>query len=234
MAKTERATMCLGLTALLMILMGISSAQPVPQPEGPIEHDLVSDRGCSLKLMQHGDGMQYGEGMPPMGVPVEMIVGGGGFALKGNETHLLRLSIVRLSPLEPGRVIDLLISNKSVEEIRKAIKAEEGQSIYKGSMRMDDIDYMLTDIEVRPLEDNANATIVDANIAPHGSDSANQTSTVGHLNMTVSVSKGGRIGEGQIEIDCAEHEGRYQVLLDIGGHEMHFKEMRVHMRSGEK
>lgn len=222
----ERATICLGLTALLTILMGISSAQLVPPPEEPMEPDLASDHGCFIKVMQHG------EGMPPVGVPVEMIVGGGGFALKGNETHLLRLSIVRLSPLEPGRVIDLLVSNKSVEEIREAIKAEEGQSIYKGSMRMDDIDYPLTDIEVRPMD--GNATIVNANIAPPGSDSANQTSTVGHLNMTVSVSKGGKIGEGQIEIDCAEHKGRYQVLLDVGGHEMHFKEMRVHMRSGEQ
>ncbi len=225
-STTERATICLGLTALFMVLMGISSAQPIPQQEGPMEPDLASDHGCSLKLIQHG------EGMPPMGVPVEMIVGGGGFALKGNETHLLKLSIVRLSPLEPGRVRDLLVSNKSVEEIREAIKAEEGQPLYRGSMRMDDIGYPLTDINVRPLDDNA--TTVDANVASPGSDSMNQTSIVGRLNLTVSVSKGGKIGEGQLEIDCAEHKGRYQVLLDVGGHEMHFKELKVHIRSGEQ
>lgn len=224
-ATTERVTICLGLMALFVILMGISSAQPLPQPEGPMEPDLSSGYACPEGRMENGDGMSL------MGVPVEMIVGGGGFALKGNETHLLRLSIVRLSPLEPGRIRDLLVSNKSVEEIREAIKAEEGQPFYRGSMRMDDISYPLTDIEVRPLEDNANATIVEANIALPGSDSMNQTSTIGHLNMTVSVSKGGRIGEGLIKIDCAEHKGTYQVLLDMGGHEMHFKEMRVHMRS---
>lgn len=225
-ATIKRIAILLGLTALLLNLMGISSAQPAQQPVGPIEPDLASDYTCPEGRMQHGDGM------PPMGVPVEMIVGGGGFALKGNETHLLKLSIVRLSPLEPGRIRDLLVSNKSVEEIREAVKAEEGQPLYRGSMRMDDIGYPLTDINVRSLDDNA--TIVDANVAFPGSDSVSQTGTVGRLNLTVSVSKGGKIGEGLLEIDSACHKGRYQVLLDMGGHEMHFKELKVHMRSGEQ
>ncbi len=217
MAKIEKVITCLGLAALLAVLMGISSAQPTP-PDEPVEPDLALGRVCSAGLIMHEDGM------PPMGVPVEMVVGGGGFALQDNEAHLLRLSVVRLSPLEPGRIRDLLVSNKSVEEIREAIKAEEGQPLYQGSMRMDDVSYPLTDIDVRPLKDNA--TIVDANIASPGSNPANRTSIVGHLNMTVSISKGGRIGEGRLEMNCTEHEGSYQVLLDMARHTMLFTEMR--------
>lgn len=223
MAKFEKITICLGLVALLVVLMGISYAQPTPPPEGPMEPDLALDHGCFEGRMIHS------EGMPPMGVPVEMIVGGGGFALQDSETHLLRLSIVRLSPLEPERIRDLLVSNKSVEEIRKVIKAEEGQPLYRGSMRMDDINYPLTDIDVRPLGDNA--TIVDANIAPPDSDPVNQTRIVGHLNMTVSISKGGRIGEGQLVVNCTEHSGSYQVLLDMARHAMLFREIRNHTDS---
>ncbi len=220
MVKGKRATICLGLLALLAILMGISSAQSMPLPDGPMELDLALDKGCSEVCVM------YNDGMPPMGVPVEMIVGGGGFALQDDEAHLLRLSVVRLSPLEPGRIRDLLISNKSVEEIREAIKAEEGQPLYRGSMRLDDVSYPLIDIDVRPLEDNT--TIVNANIASPGSDPVNQTSIVGHLNMTVSISKGGRIGEGQLEMNSAEHKGSYQILLDMAGHTMLFKERRKH------
>jgi len=225
MAKIEKVIICLGLATLLAVLMGISSAQPTPPPDELAEPDLALDRGCSVVRM-------HGDGMPPMGVPVEMIIGGGGFALQDREAHLLRLSVVRLSPLEPGRIRDLLVSNKSVEEIREVIKAEEGQPLYRGSMRLDDISYPLTDIDVRPLKDNA--TIVDANIASPGSNPANQTSIVGHLNMTVSISKGGRIGEGRLDMNCTEHEGSYQVLLDMARHTMLFKEMRKHTEPEEQ
>ncbi len=219
MAKFKKITTCLCLLVLLAILTGISSAQLMPPPEGAMEPDLALEPEPSEERMMHGDGM------PPMGVPVEMVVGGGGFALQDNETHLLRLSVVRLSPLDPGRIRDLLVSNKSIEEIREAIKAEEGQALYRGSMKLDDIDYPMTNIGVRPLGDNV--TIVDSDIAMPGSDPENQTSVVGHLSVTVSTSMGGRIGEGNLDMNSAEHKGSYQVLLDMERHAMgntfHFK-----------
>ena len=126
MMKSKKITALLCLLVLSAVLTGISSAQLssaqlMPPPEVAMEPDLALEPGPSEGRMMHG------EGMPPMGVPVEMVVGGGGFALQDNETHLLRLSVVRLSPLDPGRIRDLLVSNKSVEEIREAVKAEEGR-----------------------------------------------------------------------------------------------------------
>jgi len=212
------------LLVLSAILTGISSAQLLPPPEGAMEPNLALDPGPSEGRMMDGDGM------PPMGVPVEMVVGGGGFALQDNETHLLRLSVVRLSPLDPGRIRDLLVSNKSVEEIREAIKAEEGQALYRGSMKLDDVVYPMDNIGVRPSGDNV--TTVDANIAMPGSDPENQTSVVGHLSVTVSTSKGGRIGEGKLDMNSAEHKGSYQVLLDMERHAVLFKGTRDHSGSG--
>ncbi|HSD58855.1 MAG TPA: hypothetical protein VLB04_11805 [Methanotrichaceae archaeon] len=208
---------------LSAVLTGISSAQLMPSPDGAMEPDLAIEPEPSEGRMMHG------EEMPPMGVPVEMVVGGGGFAFQDNETHLLRLSVVRLSPLDPGRIRDLLVSNKSIEEIREAVKAEEGQALYRGSMKLDDVVYPMTNIDVRPSGDNA--TTVDADIAMPGSDPENQTSVVGHLSVTVSASKGGRIGEGKLDMNSAEHEGSYQVLLDMERHAMLFKGTRDHTES---
>jgi len=227
-AKISKIAVFLGLAVLLAILIGISSAQHMPPPEGSVEPELAMDPGWS-------EGRVHRVGMPFMGVPVEMIVGGSGFALQGNDTHLLRLNVERLSPLEPGQIRRLLVSNKSIEEIRAAIKAEEGevgQVLYRGSMRLDDLGYSLNNIDVRPLNDTA--TIVNADVALSGSTPANQTSAVGHLNMTVSISKGGRIGEGQLEMNSTEHKGSYHMLLDMANHAMHFDGVRDYFRPGKQ
>lgn len=223
--KSKKITALLCLLVLSAVLTGISFAQLMPPPEDAMEPDLAPESELSEGRMMHG------EGMPPMGVPVEVVAGGGGFALQDNETHLLRLSVVRLSPLGPGRIRDLLVSNKSIEEIREAIKAEEGRALYRGSMKLDDIVYPMTNIGVSQSGDNI--TTVDADIAMPGSDPENQTSVVGHLFVTVSTSKGGRIGEGKLDMNSAEHEGSYQVLLDMERHAILFKGTRDHTGSGK-
>jgi hypothetical protein len=178
------------------------------------------------------EGRMHRVGTPFMGVPVEMIVGGGGFALQGNETHLLKLNVERMSPLEPGQIRSLLVSNKSIEEIREAIKAEEGRGLYRGSMRLDGTGYSLTDIEVHPLNDTT--TIVDADIALPESNPENRTGIIGHLDMAVSLSKGGRIGEGKLEMNSTEHKGSYHILLGMADHEVHFRGMRDYIRLGRQ
>lgn len=183
-------------------------AQPMP-PDRASSPDLADPESSEGRRMHKED-------LPPMGVPVEMIVGGGGFALQNNETHLLRLNVVRLSPLEPEQIRDLLVSNKSIEEIRDAIKAEEGQSLYRGNMKLDDVVYPLTNIRVRPSGDNA--TVVDADLALPGSGPTDQTSVVGHIMATVYLSKGGWIGEGQLNVNSTAQKGSYHVLLDMVGH----------------
>lgn len=210
------------MAALLTILTAVSSAQPLSQQDDDIDEELSMGR-------ERPDGWMHGAGMPFMGVPVEMIVGGSGFALQGNATHLLRINVERLSALDPGQIRNLLVSNKSIEEIREAIKAEEGQPLYRGSMRLDDTVYPMVNIDVRALNDTA--TIVDADISMPGWNPENQTDIIGHLIMTVSISKGGRIGVGQLELNSAEHRGGYHMLLDMLDHGKHFERMMTHMES---
>lgn len=40
----------------------------------------------------------------PMGVPVDVVYSGHGFALQGNESHILRLKVEDILPLEPGQI----------------------------------------------------------------------------------------------------------------------------------
>jgi hypothetical protein len=235
MAKVDRITISLGLVALFLVLIGISFGKPLlpPEPpEGAIEPELSFASACAYdpdsRLGPSPEGrMMHREGMPPFGVPVEMILGGGGLALRDNdnESHLFRLSIVRLSPLEPGRVRDLLVSNKSIEEIRKAIKAEEGEALYRGSMRLDDIIYPLIDIEIRPSENNV--TLVDADVTAPGSDPEKQTDVVGHFAITVSATDGVRIGDGQLDMSSKEDSGSYKILLKVAGNSMLFEESKA-------
>jgi hypothetical protein len=207
MVKINRITACLGLIVLLVILTGICYAQPMPpdRASGPDIADPGSYDGQTA----------HKEGDPHMGVPVETIVCGGGLALQNNETHLLRLNVVRLSPLEPGKIRDLLVSNKSIEEIREAFKAEEGQSLYRGNMKLDDVVYPLIHIRVLPSGDNA--TIVDADLAFPDSNPTNLTSVVGHIMAIIHLSNAGWIGEGQLNIDNIKQRGSYHVLLDKAG-----------------
>ena len=145
----------------------------------------------------------------PEGVPVEMVVGARGFALMGNETHPLRLNVVRLIPLGPGRIRDLMASNRSLEEIGETIRAEEGQAVYRGSMKLENVIYSLTNIDVSFVGEDSSTMKADV------IDPGSRTAVVGHMVINVSSSKGGRIGEGQLSISRAEYKGSYQLVLEI-------------------
>jgi hypothetical protein len=76
----------------------------------------------------------------PMGVPMEVLFSGHGFVMRGNESHILRLKVETIMPLEPDQIRGLLASNKSLEEIRNDIRAKEsdtGEKTYRGSMILD-------------------------------------------------------------------------------------------------
>jgi hypothetical protein len=213
MERIEKVVLCVSLLALWANLMIVCSAQPQPPGCGTVHRGMMGFELDEGLMMQRG-------AAPPGGIPAEMIVGARGFALMGNESHLLRLNVVRLIPLEPGRIRDIMASNRSLEEIREAIRAEEGQAVYRGSMKLGNIIYPLTNIDVRLTgEDSLTA---EADVI----DPKSQTAIVGHMVITVSPSKGGRIGEGQLSISSAEHKGSYQLLLEMNGHGGPFEEMR--------
>jgi hypothetical protein len=150
----------------------------------------------------------------PMGVPVYLVYSGHGFALRGNESHILRLKVEAILPLEPGQIRGLLASNKTLEEIRDDIRAKEGLETYRGSAMLDRSIYPLIEIESTP--DGDNTTTIKADLADLDlTSAANGTATLGSISVTVSPTDGGMIGRGELDLIRGPQAGIYSVLLDM-------------------
>jgi hypothetical protein len=150
----------------------------------------------------------------PMGVPVEVLFSGHGFALVDNESHILRLKVESILPLEPDQIKDLLASNKSLEEIRDDILAKEGEKTNRGSMVLDRSIYPLINIVVSPFGNNS--TTLKADLADSGQlSNATDTAILGSISMTISPSDGGMIGKGELRIQQGLPAARYSLLIDM-------------------
>jgi hypothetical protein len=150
----------------------------------------------------------------PMGVPVDVVYSGHGFALRGNESHILRLKVEDILPLEPGQIRGLLASNKSLEEIRDEIQAKEGEVTYRGSVILDHSIYPLIEIVATPASNNTTsikADLADLDLLSTGNGNA----ALGNISVMVSPSDGGMIGRGELDLGLGPHAGNYSVLLDM-------------------
>ena len=202
-----RRILCIGLASLLFIgLSGMSLAEP--------------NDDQNMNEPREGMCAQDGEMMPPqnagfpMGVPVEVLFNGHGFAILGNESHLLRLKVEAIMPLEPCQIKGLLASNKSLEEIRDDIRAKEGEKTNRGSMILDRSIYPLINIAVSSSGNNSTALKADlADLGPLSA--ANDTAILGSISMIISPSDGGMIGNGELSIDQGSLAARYSLLLDM-------------------
>jgi len=149
----------------------------------------------------------------PMGVPLEVLFSGHGFALVDNESHILRLKVESIMPLEPDQIKDLLASNKSLEEIRDDIRAKEGEKTNRGSMILDRSIYPLINIVVSPFGNNS--TSLKADLADSGPSNATDTAILGSISMIISPSDGGMIGKGELCIEQGLPAARYSLLIDM-------------------
>lgn len=184
--------LCIGLASLLFIgLTGISLAEP--------------DENRREMMSPQNEGF-------PMGVPVEVLYDGHGFALKDNESHILRLKVEAIMPLQPGQIKGLLASNKSLEEIRDDIRAKEGEKTNRGSMILDRTRYPLINIVVSAVGNNSTALKADlADLALLSTANGN----LGSISVIISPSDGGMIGKGELNIEQGQLAGRYSLLLDM-------------------
>jgi hypothetical protein len=144
-----------------------------------------------------------------------------GFALKGNESHSLRVSIESLRPVDAMIVRKLLASNLTLEEIGAELRKDEGVAINRGVLRISDDIYGLDDIKMTSA---GNKTVLDANVSElkFGSAQINTTMIVGHLNVTMEEKGGPEVSNGFLNINNTRYSGNYRVLLDdqLSGKEM--------------
>jgi len=149
-----------------------------------------------------------------VGVPIEVLHSGHGIAQKDEESHVLRLNVEVLCPLEPMHVRNLLAANRSVDEIRENIRSRQCDVAYRGSLMLDDGLYPLVNIRVNPLGNNS--TALSADLAEPSADlGRNDTLLVGRLSLIVSPSNGGVVGKGELELDHPPQGGKYAVLLSM-------------------
>lgn len=198
----------MALAGLLFVsLTGICLAEPnqTSSFEGNRER-MNLERGYGV--------MQSQNAALPLGVPVDVVYSGHGFSLKDNESHILRLKVEAILPLEPGQIRGLLASNKTLEVIWDDIRAKEGEETYRGSVMLDHLIYPLIEIESNPAGDNT--TTIKADLADLDLMSAtNGTAILGNIYVTVSPSNGGMIGRGELDIIRGLQAGKYSVLLDM-------------------
>lgn len=164
-----------------------------------------------------------------MGVPLEVLYSGHGFALSGNESHILRLKVESIMLLDPDQIRGLLSSNKSLEEIRDDILAKEGEKTNRGSVVLDREIYPLVNIAVSSLGNNSTGLMAD--LADSGF-SSNDTAILGRVSLTIAPSDGGMIGKGELSIYQGMPSASYSLLIDMepsrhgqGGHGKMMREM---------
>lgn len=139
-----------------------------------------------------------------------------GFALKGNESHALRVSIESIRPIEPMNVRKLLASNMSIEEVRDEIRREEGSVMHQGLMKIGNEVYMLSNVS---LSESGNYTELEADL----SDQRRQDSEpqifqdgpepLGHISAKLAGKDDADVSAGTLVINSGEYAGQYKVLL---------------------
>ncbi len=145
-------------------------------------------------------------------VPITVVYGGYGFALEadGDKFYTLRIHIVRVIPIEPTVIRELMEEDKSIEEIKEEL-IEKGQApFYQGDILFaEEEHYRLGNISVTKNEDGDNLTINAEVMVP--SQDSEPGESVGNISVTVIDYEDVRITRGELTM----HEEKYWVLLDV-------------------
>ncbi len=212
MKKIWKSTLCM----LAVLLMAGICGTALAQPDG--EHDGIEPAGDMIPACKMGMPCEMmppqNEGFP-MGVPLEVLLSGHGQALKGNESHKLRLKIETIMPMQPRQIRDLLSSNKSLEEIRGDIRSkgeDGGQKAFRGSMILDRSMYPLINIAI--ISNNGNSTIT-ADLADIAQTPSDEPTALGSISLEVSPSGDKMIGEGELTVQEDGKQEIYSLILNM-------------------
>ena len=202
--RSIRKILFIGLTALwLMYLIGNSFAQPPEIGDG--EHKELSQSNVPLVKTI---GMMEGA---PEGI---IFHHWRGFALKGNESYPLRISIESVRPVEPVGVRKLLASNMTIEEVSKEFLDQEGNTTYRGHIMLQDSPYQLVNIKMTFAKNNLTLN-ADVIASQNSAAPSNTTMILGQLRVDTTSQEGAKKSQGVLIINDGLHSGGYQVLLNM-------------------
>lgn len=201
-------TLRLGLMALTLAVIGSCvSAQPA---DSTYNSSLCNNGSCTLNGPETENGGT--DGTIDVGVQNWR-----GSALKGDESHSLRLNLESIRSADPAEARDLLASNTSLEEIKSRIRSENRSVIMRGNIRLDNNIFQLINIAVTS---SGNDSVLDADVvgpvAGPGARSAlgNSADLAGHVTVTISIVEGIEVGEGTLVMNGPDYSGTYELSLD--------------------
>ena len=203
METRRRKIMAAGVAALLLFgLVGYGVAAPVRAQQG--EADDTNGNGLALG--------RVGNGVPPglaLNARVWVVHRGYGFALTGDEFHVLRINIFRVRHLQPLDIRGLMESGKRIEEIRAELIEREGALFYQGYLRLGEDTYRLVNINVTENDDvkNFKADIV--------SPSVERSAIIGNISVAIMDLEGFRVGDGELTMNDGGDSVTYRVLLQV-------------------
>ncbi|MCX9009990.1 MAG: hypothetical protein OIN66_02600 [Candidatus Methanoperedens sp.] len=136
---------------------------------------------------------------------VEPVLIGHGFALNGDQYHILDISAIKMSSWQPGFIRSLLSHNKSREEIVKEI-TNNTQVSTTAHIRFAGQAYALNITGY----DNQSLTGDVLTLPPRGTNQTGFTpSTVGHISLSISKYEGDELSTGTLTMNGTD----YKVLL---------------------
>ncbi len=137
---------------------------------------------------------------------VEPIIMGHGFALKGDEYHILDVNAIRMSDISPGFIRSLLSQKKSLEEIAKDISDAQTSTGIRAHLRFAGEMYALN----VTAYDNQSLTGDVMTLPPRGTNQTGFTPTVtGHITLSTSKYEGDMLSTGTLTMNSTD----YTVLL---------------------
>ncbi len=138
---------------------------------------------------------------------VEPILIGHGFALKGDEHHILDVNALRMSDTSPGFIRSLLWQKKSPEEIAKEIQNNtQVATTTRAHLRFAGQAYALNVTGY----DNQSFTGDVMTLPPRGTNQTGFTpATVGHISLSISKYEGDVLSTGTLTMNGTD----YKVLL---------------------
>ena len=200
--NVTRTIILLGLAILLL------------QPTGTCLSVPLQDNMLPLDPMQEDIGVDA-QGAPFNDEPVEVLHSGSGAAIMDNGSHPFWLSVVSVKTIEPKKMRKMLTSNQSLDEIREALGATEGESRFDGAIKLDESIYSLGGI--RMLQYGENSSTLDAYVIEPGisHDAGSETTIVGQLALNIIGSGTDLSAEGELLLYRGPQAASYRIFLDM-------------------
>ena len=244
MKLTIKSLALVGIVAMCLIAVPALSA---PTNDGASKTSCNASEKSSCNAFQPGMRPMWNYGMGPWGNPemamrgnedfrmmkkngswenenwnatkaIEIRKMGSGFAMSGNQNHVIRMNIEGQIKPDFADIKKLVSDNKTLGQIKSDIKAKINAEIssasYNGSLHMGQSNYNLLNIKLT-LSGN-NSSTINADVAgPKLNAKDKPTAVVGHIAVTTSRQENSTIGEGTLTMNSGQYSGQYKVLIEM-------------------